>query len=282
MATNTDAAIRAAALAASLRRVGETAPIHMLAPRALEIPHGFDHVHRFDAEPFTGDLRYLNKLVHPLNRSPFNRTLFLDDDVIAIQPITPVVDEHFAGLPLAINCQTHEASDDVTGTNLVHPPSVAREFNRETVLNVNGGGHMYFERSDEAHGIAQRAIDAATDRDRYERLAGQTIVSDEVALAIVANEERLPWPTLPDFVDAVNFDQGNSLDLDAITGDYEWPGRPWGDTINNVRLVHFCTRGKRALPYRKAIHDLTGQRQTFDRGITGAARRARLRISRLS
>lgn len=276
MAATPDAVVRSCALARSLRLQDPDMPVALIvAPPGLEIPRGFFDEVLFAPypEPFRGELRYLNKLHHPIRLTPFERTLFLDDDTLVIRPLRQLVESEFARFPVALNTRL-EGLSDRSSMNHLMPGRVIDHFGIERCRNVYGGGHMYFRRCDEARDILCAAIRVACeDREVYEHLSGQTVVSDEVALMVVANERGLDMPTLPDFVDAYDLWQANQISVEVRTGTYRWPGRPWGRNIHDVRILHFCSRAKRSLPYRRQIHRLTGLRQSFDRGSVGMARR---------
>lgn len=285
MASTADAMIRACALAASLRIHEPKVPIGLLVPRRLRVHERFfDFVQWFDEpEPFAGELRYLNKLVQPFALSPFERTLFMDDDTLIIRPIRTTIDRAFRGHALAINCRVDDRSTPRHGMNHLVPEAVCETFGLNRCYNTNGGGHMYFERAsrERVSEVAELAISyGADDAGRYERLAGQKVVSDEIALLLAANHLRLHMPVLPDFVDALTLKQASKIDLDVADSHYEWSERSWGVLVSDVRVVHFASSAKRSLPYSREIRRLTGLRQSFDRGLAGFRRRAAHRYLR--
>jgi len=281
MAAAPDAVVRAGALAASLRIHEPSIAIALLVLEGLPVPPGcFDEVLVIrQPEPFVGPQRFLNKLVHPFRMTPFDRTLFLDDDTLAIRPIRPVIDEHFAGHAVAINTRVDGPTDPRTGINHLEPSVVCHRFGRAHCLNTNGGGHMYFEDVASCRPLVERAICIATDEfELYRELSSQEICSDELALLIAFNEAGVEQPALIDFVDALSLRQANEIGLDIRRSLYRWNARPWGERIEEVRMVHLCSSAKRAVPYSREIHNLTGRRQSFDAGGRGVARRATMRL----
>lgn len=283
MAAHPDAVVRACALARSLRLHEPGTPVALIvAPPSLTVPSGvFDHVlHASWPEPFEGELRYLNKLYHPIRLTPFEETFFLDDDTLVIGPLREVVESYFAPFPVAINTQLNSRSVRSTMNHLV-PLRVIEHFGIDQCRNVYGGGHMFFRRSDEAKRILETAIQiACAERTLYEYLAGQTVVSDEAALMIVANARGLDMPNLTDFVDAFDLWQANQIRVNVATGTFCWRERPWGQKLDDVRILHFCSRAKRSLPYRQEVYRLTRMHQSFDRGILGRARRTSMWLRR--
>jgi hypothetical protein len=283
MAVHSDSVIRATALAASVRLTNPGLPVSLLVPEGLDAnADKFDSIHHFRLpEPYSGESKLLNKLIHPINLSPYERTLFLDDDTLVVRPLSGALLRLGEG-PLNINCRR---GPGVSASQLNKlPTAISRARFGPDFLNVYGGGHMYFEDKRDARSAADAAL-AVAERADYAELAGQSIIADELAIVIAANEERWPMPVLDDFVDAFTLDQANCIDLAMRQHPprYRWPKRPWGTDIESVCILHFCSRAKRALPYRRAIYELTGLRQSFDRGLSGTMRRIRMagRASRL-
>jgi hypothetical protein len=133
---------------------------------------------------------------------------------------------------------------------------------------------MYFERG--ALTSLEAAIAVVTDeRDLYERWSGQTVVSDEIALLIASNRSSMEMPTIADFVDALTLQQANQIRVRVTDSAYRWAGRPWGNDISDVAVLHFASSAKLAAPYAREIYRLTGLRQRADRGLRGRARRLR-------
>lgn len=281
MAASADAVVRASALGRSLAAWEPKTPVALIVvDPTLEVPPGiFAEVIRVaKPEPFEGELRFLNKLYQTIRRSPFRHTFFLDDDTLVIGPLQPLIESRFASFPVAINTRMEERREHATMNHLV-PSRVIEEFGVSACRNVYGGGHMFFSDDAAAREILEASIQLVLERrDLYTRLAGQSVISDELALMVIANERGLPMPEIDDFVDAFSLWQANQIAFDTIAGTYRWPQRHWGRRIEDVRVLHFCSRGKRSLPYRKEIHRLTGLRQSFDEGPTGFARRVSMSL----
>lgn len=280
MATTADAIVRSCALAASVRRHHPEWPTTLLTTQpTAAVPGGFftSIVHIETPEPFGGDMRFMNKLVHPFTLSPYERTLFLDDDTLVIRPIDRIIRDHFAGRALAINCQRSPQDGNRLGTNHLDPAVVCGELGTDSCWNTYGGGHMYFERSaGTPPALAAAAVDVVLhERELYERWSGQTIVSDELALLIAANRGGVDMPTAPDFVDALSLRLAESVRFSVTTSCYRWPDRSWGQSIDDVAVLHFCSSSKLAANYAREIHRLTGLRQCADRGAKGVLRRCR-------
>ena len=141
---------------------------------------------------------------------------------------------------------------------------------------------MYFERTDTVTPpLAQAAIDVVVhERDLYERWSNQSIVSDELALLVAANRDRADMPSAPDFVDAINLRQAGRIRFRVVGSVYHWPERPWGEQIDDVAILHFCSSAKLAATYAREIHRLTGLRQRADVGLKGVLRRCRHDVRR--
>ena len=287
MAITADSLVRACALAESVRVHEPGVPVALITMRGADIPSGsfFDETLWIDPpEPFSGNARYLNKLVHPFRMTPYRRTLFLDDDTLVIRPFLPVLREHFYGRSVAINCFEQLPGDPCPGINFVRADATARLTGRRRIDNLYGGGHYYFETGPPVDEVLDLALDVAVNRpDDYAAVAcpGQHQIADEVAFLYAVNTLHLDMPHLPDFVDALSLKRASQIRLSVRQSRYEWPNRPWGTRIEDVRIVHFASRGKRALPYQQEIHRLTGLRQSFDQGLPGAARRSRHRARAL-
>ena len=285
MAIGPDSIVRACAMAASVRIHEPDVPVMLITLDHVQVPGGcFDSVRRVQTpEPFSDQFRFLNKLVHPFTLSPYRRTLFLDDDTLLVRPVRPVLEEHFFGRDFALNTFAQKPEDSCVGKNFLHPGATAQLTGRPLVDNPYGGGHYYYERGDRLDEIIRYALEFATDRPGdYVSVAcpGQRVVADEIAALFAINALDLPMPRLPDFVDSLNLARGNAISLDVSAGRYVWDERPWGSRIGDVRILHFCTNGKRSLAYSREIHRLTGRRQSFDVGIRGVARRARHTLAR--
>jgi hypothetical protein len=278
MAVTADSVVRSCALATSIRIHEPGLPVVLLTTRNRPVPGGFfDEVARFDEpEPYLGRAHLLNKLVHPIDMSPFKRTFFLDDDTLVVRPFRDVISRHFVGRPLAISAQISKPADDHPGLNHLVPSATCDELRLESCLNTYGGGHMYFEERSAARELADAAVaEVLGDPSRYRRLAGSDVISDELGILIMANRRSLGQPVVSDFVDAIRLQDSYGVRLDIAKSIYEWRSRPWGSRIEDVCIVHFCTDGKRSLPYARAVHSLTGFRQSFDEGARGVARRWR-------
>lgn len=280
MAVGPDAIVRACALARSVELVEPDVPVALITTRSADVPAGYFATRLgFDEpEPFTGGQRYLNKLVHPFQLSPFRRTLFLDDDTLLIRPISDLVDNEFRGHMVALNGIRQAPDAGWIGNNLLRPAETCEALGREWIYNLAGGGHYYFEQADGLDEFLSSAIDFAIDpTSAYADVGGRgrSQLADEIAFLYAINAQGLDIPTLPDFIDGLSFDRAGTITVDVEQGRYEFPDRPWGEQIDQVRLLHFYSRAKRALPYVREIHRLTGLRQSFDAGARGVARRAR-------
>lgn len=277
MAVEPDAVVRACGLAASLRHHHPDWPVCLLTTSGSSVPPGFfDSVVTLpDPEPFSGPLRYLNKLIHPFTLSPFDRTLFLDDDMLVIRPLDRVLRDHFVGRALAINTIVCTRSEPRPGTNHLDPATVCDELGVDRCRNTYGGGHMYFEHTaGTVPMLAQAALAVVADeRALYERWAQQPIVSDEVALLIAVNRFDVAMPNVPDFVDALSLYRADRARFSVAGASYSLPDRSWGDDTDQVAILHFCSSAKRAASYSREVHRLTGLRQSFDRGQGGIRRR---------
>lgn len=283
MATNADAVVRACALAASVRVHEPGVPIALLTTLQHDaVPPGwFDAVlHITPPEPYAGELRYLNKLVHPLALSPFEHTLFLDDDTLVLRPFVATIEQHFAGRQIAINCLPCAATDERPGTNHLDPSIVCSATGHDICWNTYGGGHMYFERGPQPL-VADALAVVTTERALYEEWSRQRIVSDEVALLIAANRGNVGMPSLADFVDAPKLRQTRQITVRVADSRYRWPQRPWGEDIDAVAILHFASSAKRSAGYAREIRRLTGLQQSTDRGARGLLRRLRHDLLRL-
>jgi hypothetical protein len=280
MAANPDGVLRACALARTIRLQEPGAPVTLwLAAPGAEVPPGyFDAVRELDpAEPFGGARRYLNKLEYACRFAPYEANFFLDDDVLLVRPIRELLRRQFFECAVAINSRLEGRSERVRMNHLV-PSRVIERFGVDRCRNVYGGGHMFFRNTEAARRILARSIAVVVEREwLYRELTSQDFISDELALMVVANEESLPMPTLPDFVDGLDLWQANQISLDSRRGVYRWRRRTWGERIEDVRLVHFYSHAKRSWPYCRELSRLTGRRQSFDRGPRGVLRRLAMR-----
>lgn len=260
MAHDTASLRRARALARSLRRHEPGARIALLAVGALgPSPAEFDEaVPLPSVEPFSGPYRFFNKLVAIAVHSPFRRNLFLDDDVLAVGPPSPAVNESFRGLPFALNCDRKGPIEPFSGPNHVDPAAVAGEFGIADVLDPYGGGHLYFERPACDPFFREAISEALFAPERYARLSGDGFLSDETALAIVANRHRLALPSLDGWIDPLDRARAETIELDLEAGIYRFPGRERG-ADDRTRLLHFCADGKSSGVYRSAVTSLLGE-----------------------
>lgn len=276
MATDADSIIRACALSASLQLHQPAWPRCIITTPDAVVPDGwFHHVIRFEQpEPYANHFRYLNKLVHPFVLSPFTRTLFLDDDTLVIRPFQTVLEANFLGHQVALNTRKDQADEPRPGTNHLDASVVCQELATSHCWNTYGGGHMYFESISQFPELAADAIDIAVNQpELYERWSAQSIVSDELALLIAINQQHFEMPTIPDFVDALSLRLADSAHFSVRESTYRLPGRPWGEQIGDVAILHFCSSAKRSVTYARSIRQLTGMRQSFDMGWRGALRR---------
>ena len=245
---------RARAMARSLRRHEPGVRITLLAALPVAArPAEFDAVVGVrEPEPFCGAYRFFNKLLALARHAPAARNFFLDDDVLVLAPLTSMIERHFAGLPFAFHCDKHAPSSPFQGPNHVDPGAVAEELALASVLDPYGGGHLYFERP-ACEPFFREAIELVLyEPALYRRLSGDGFLSDEVALAIVANRHRLDLPHLDAWVDPLDRPRADAMQLDLAGGTYRLPSRDRGSD-HATALLHFCADGKRARSYLRAV-----------------------------
>jgi hypothetical protein len=280
MALGRDPIVRACALARSVHLHEPDTGLVLITDDRTKVPGGYfaDIIEIERPEPFSGYSRYLNKLVQPFKLSPFDRTMFFDDDTLLIRPIRRAIEEMFAGSPISACATVQYANELSPGINHLVPAATCEALGRSWIYNLYGGGHYYFESGPEADRILEAALAFAVESpDLYERVAtpGQAFVSDEIAFLYAANQLECTLPTPSDFIDPLNLKRANEIHIDVAARSYVWAERSWGRNINDVHIVHFCANGKRSLPYSREIYRLTGLRQSFDEGLKGRSRRIR-------
>jgi hypothetical protein len=246
MAESPAAIERACGLALSLDATGERVPRVILHPRDLPVPAGyFDMTIRMPADPYRGRWFYLNKLVHPYALSPFDRTLFIDSDVIVRRPIRNLVTRHFVGKPIAL-CVKHEPLDSTqTLGNHFTPKLFVEQFGTPLVQNPDGGGHMYFESGATTESIVARALELVTcNEDLYHRISGNFgFVADELALLAILTIDGI---VLPAGLGAVHPVQPHDVDAtvaDLLTGTVQ----------TQAALFHFFGQGKESESYSRLL-----------------------------
>lgn len=251
---------RARAMARSLRRHERTARITLLAGLTVaERPAEFDGlVEVSQPEPFSFEYRFFNKLLALARHAPAERNFFLDDDVLVLAPLTPVIEDHFAGRPFAFHSERLSADSPFPGTNHVDPRAVAAELGVDSVVDPYGGGHLYFERP-ACQSFFREAIDLVLhEPERYRRLSGDGFLSDEVALAIVANRHGLEMPHLGGWIDPLDRVRADAVELDLAHRTYRLPPRDRGSD-HSTALLHFCADGKRSRTYLRAVEALLAE-----------------------
>lgn len=257
LAYDPDSLRRARAMARSLRRQERAARITLLAALPVaERPAEFDElVEVSQPEPFSGSYRFFNKLLALARHAPAERSLFLDDDILVLAPLTPVIEQHFTGRPFAFHSDRHSSDSLFPGTNHVDPRAMAVEFGLASVVDPYGGGHLYFERPD-CESYLREAIELVLyEPELYRRLSGDGFLSDEVALAIVANRHGLDMPHLDGWIDPLDRVRADAIELDLARGTYRLSSRDRGSDLS-TSLLHFCADGKRSWSYLRAIESL--------------------------
>lgn len=260
LAYDPDSLRRARAMARSLRRHERTARITLLAALPLaERPAEFDElVEVSQPEPFSFAYRFFNKLLALARHAPAERSFFLDDDVLVLAPLTPVIERHFAGRPFAFHSELHSPDSPFPGTNHVDPRAVAAELGLASVVDPYGGGHLYFERP-ACEPYFREAIELVLhEPELYRRLSGDGFLGDEVALAIVANRHRLEMPHLEGWIDPLDRVRAEAIELDLLQGLYRLPSRNRGSD-RSTALLHFCADGKRSRNYLRAVETLLAE-----------------------
>ncbi len=274
-----ESALRARLLARSLRRRDPGTPIGLLAWVPLKAPGPeFDVVVDCQrADPYQGRYRTFNKLIGVGWHSPFARGLFLDNDTVVVAPLREWVERSFAGLPFGLNMARLHRDSPHPGLNHVDPGAVAAEYDLETVLDPDGGGHYYFELP-ACREFFREAIDLAICQpELYERLVGNGFMSDEVATACVANRHGLSMPVQPGLVQCILPELAGGLYIDPgtlLARDADPERAPWkGDR----RIVHFCADGKWTPLYAGLVRVSLGVR--YSRPATSRAARLLARLA---
>jgi hypothetical protein len=251
---------RARAMARSLRRHEPGVPVALLAACPLaERPAEFDTIVEVPVpEPFVGAYRFFNKLMALGRCAPFARNFFLDDDVLVLGPLRPMIEERFAGRPFALNCDRRAPTEAFQGPNHLDPAAVAAQLGVSTVMDPYGGGHLYFERP-ACERFFREAVELVLfEPQLYRRLTGDGFLGDEPALAIVAHRHGLELPSVEGWIDPLDRPRAESIELDPERGVYRFPARDRG-ADERTRLLHFCADGKTATTYRRAIAALLGE-----------------------
>jgi len=271
LAHDQDSLRRSRAMARSLRRQEPEAWIALLAAcdAARRIEEFDEQIEISRPEPFSGPYRFFNKLLAMSRHARCERNFFLDDDVLVLRPLTPTILEHFAGRPFAFHCDRLSSATSFPGPNHVDPRAVAAEFGLAEVVDPYGGGHLYFERPG-CEPLFREAIELVLhEPELYAVLSGDGFLSDEVALAIVANRNGLTMPVLDGWIDPLDRSRADAIQLDLERGDYRFPGRDRG-ADSATCLLHFCADGKQSPTYLEVVRrmlDAGGSRQP-DRGRT--------------
>jgi len=263
LAYDPDSLRRARAMARSLRRHERTARITLLAALPLaERPAEFDElVEVSQPEPFSGAYRFFNKLLALARHAPAERSFFLDDDVLVLAPLTPVIERHFAGRPFAFHCERHSPDTPFPGPNHVDPRAVAAELGLASVVDPYGGGHLYFERPACVPYFREAIELVLREPELYRRLSGDGFLSDEVSLAIVANRHGLEMPYLNGWIDPLDRVRAEAIEFDLRQGLYRLPLRDRGND-RSTALLHFCADGKKTRNYLRAVEALLSDSET--------------------
>lgn len=249
MAESPAAIARACGLALSLDATGEKIPRVLLHPRGLSAPVGyFDITLPMPADPYRDRWFYLNKLVHPYALTPFDRTLFIDSDVIVRKPIADLVTSHFLGKPVAL-CVKHEPLDGTEAQgNHFTPQRFVEAFGTTMVQNPDGGGHMYFESGPASASIVARALELVTCKeDLYHQISGNYgFIADELALLAILTIDGI---ILPAGLGAVHPVQPDEVEA-TVAGILERSAQ------GGPTLFHFFGEGKESEPYKRLLHSI--------------------------
>jgi hypothetical protein len=238
---------QAVALARSIRLRDRNIPLAVLTNLPEENFLGlYDYVISWDFQGYPG---LLSKLV-VYDGSPFEETLFLDADILAVRSVNEVFD-CFAGHSFA-----------VWGINLVEPiwfrgivDHVRSIVPAETYPNFNGG-LVYFRRSDTAHQVYKQAKNFIASYDELRLRRRRDVPMNEEPLLSLAMAQTglhavrradlclMASPWLP---------RCEETKLDVLAGFSKVP-RPEG--FVQPALVHFVGQRKRAFAYSRELRRL--------------------------
>lgn len=207
LATPSDAH-KALAMACSCRLRSPELPLAVAAaPEILEKLGGvFDHL-----IPERTDLRGFEHKLHLDEYSPFERTLFIDADMLVMGDPLPLM-ERWRGR--SYMARGHYVSGGRSSFGLERK-EIQQMLGSVRMVKIDGAGHAYFEKP-ACLPIFQRAREIRAD---YDRIAPAARLADEDVMAIVMTELGLP-PIDDDQV--VGFPESArraTLKLDAMAGE---------------------------------------------------------------
>jgi hypothetical protein len=239
LATDNDY-LKAIGLALSLRVTNPAVPLAIACNASVAEKAGrfFDHV-----IPEQAGLRGFVHKVYLDRYSPFERTLFLDSDVLVFKDLQPYV-ERWKGRAYCA-CGGY-LSDGVSPFGLDRA-MVLSKIGKDRLVFIDGAGHAYFEKPAcvEVFETGRRVTE------HYRELAGDIRYADEDVMAIAMTMLGLPPASDWDFLARYLSARPGTMRMDATAGVCEFiaatTGRPFAPCI-----VHFAAN-EAAVPYTRQL-----------------------------
>lgn len=232
--------LKAIGLALSLRVTNPDVPLAIACKPAVAERAGrfFDHV-----IPEQAGLRGFVHKVYLDRYSPFERTLFLDSDVLVFKDLKPYVDCWEGRAYCA--CGSY-LSDGVSPFGLDRA-MVLSKIGKDRMVFIDGAGHAYFEKPDcvEVFDTGRKVTE------RYRELAGDIRYADEDVMAIAMTMLGLSPVPHQDFMARYLSARPGTMRMDATAGVCEFiavtTGQPFAPCI-----VHFAAN-EAAVPYTRQL-----------------------------
>lgn len=228
--------LKAIGLALSLRVSNPGVPLAIACSSAVAEKAGrfFDHV-----IPERRDLRGFAHKVYLDQYSPFERTLFLDSDVLVFKDVAPYVAQWRGRAYCACG---GFLTDGVSPFGLDRARILAK-IGKPKMAFIDGAGHAYFEKP-----ACTAVFDTARDLTaRYREFAGDIRYADEDVMAIAMTLHDLPPVPYGDFPARYLSARRGTMRMDATRGVCRCIAATTGAPFAPC-MVHFAAN-EAALPY---------------------------------
>jgi len=239
LATNSDY-LKAIGLALSLRVTNPDVPLAIACSASVAEKAGrfFDHV-----IPEQAGLRGFVHKVYLDRYSPFERTLFLDSDVLVFKDLQPFV-ERWKGRAY---CACGDYLSEGVSPFGLDRAMVLSKIGKDRLVFIDGAGHAYFEKPAcvEVFETARKVTE------HYRELAGAIRYADEDVMAIAMTMLGLSPAPDQDFLARYLSARSGTMRMDATAGVCEFiavtTGRPFAPC-----MVHFAAN-EAAVPYTRQL-----------------------------
>lgn len=237
--------VKAAALAVSLRHTNPGVELAVVSsPQVLNKLRGLFDVY-IEEEP---NLRGFEHKLHLDRYTPFDKTLFLDADILVFRQVSEFV-RRCEGMPLTSRGEWTSSGTSAFGLDR---QLVLKQFDRKRFASIGGAGHYYFEagRSEEVFALA-RDIGG-----RYGEIAAGAGFADEDILGIAMSILELPPVENRGFMGRVRHAKPRTVKISADPLSCEYVPLGESSLLRPIAL-HFAVK-ECPFRYHRLIDDLLG------------------------